>query len=148
MKKDAFFRMVLLLIAVAVVSGCAMLNAIPTPMPEKLNIIQPDPGIGKIAEFSGIWLGRWNSDIITVIVFEKITATEVDAIYSWASVKKSGGNWKRIKGKIKNATTIVLEWEERAVTLTLASNNLIYGEWWKGSSVVRANFSKIPTPTP
>ena len=129
-----FFVLIKLLLIVLVLVvfgmlGCATTSAL-TPLPEILNIINPDPSIGGIAKCSGIWKGRWDNTYFqaTTVVLEKIDHSGVIAIYAWESYRGSPGGWIRVSGKIINGSTIVLEWGEkegrRIVTLTLVGNEL------------------------
>ncbi|MBU3901136.1 hypothetical protein KKF25_00630 [Patescibacteria group bacterium] len=133
-------------------SGCATTGVL-TPLPKTLNIINLDPSIGEIAKCSGIWGGRWDNTSLqaTTVVLEKIDPTEIIAIYSWGSTPSYIGGWTRVSGKIKNSSTIVLEWGEkeqrRTVTLTLVGNEL-KAEYRRAGQINRATLTKVPTPVP
>jgi hypothetical protein len=54
-----------------------------TPLPSDVNMLTPDPSIGKIAECSGIWKGAYESGRPVTIVLENIDPQQVIAIYSY-----------------------------------------------------------------
>lgn len=133
------------------VLGCATTSAL-TPLPRDINIIAPDPSLGKIAECSGAWSGNWDNDSFqaTTIALEKIEQREVIAAYAFGPYKGYPGGSFRVVGRIKN-DSIVLEWGEpnakRTVTLTPVGDKLI-AEYRKPGQFNRAVLTKVPMPAP
>ncbi len=153
--KAKFFTVFAVLAAfiVLALSGCATIGAI-TPLPEIVNITNPDPSVGEIAKCSGIWRGRWDNAYsqATTVVLEKIDYTGVVAIYAWESYQGSPGGWIKVSGRIINNSTIVLEWgekeERRVVTLTLVGNEL-KAEYRRANRYTNhATLTKVTTPAP
>ncbi|MFH1979217.1 MAG: hypothetical protein ABII97_02455 [Patescibacteria group bacterium] len=147
-----FFVLISFLLIVLVVFGmlgCATTSAL-TPLPEILNIINPDPSVGEIAKCSGIWKGRWDNTYFqaTTVVLEKIDLTGVAAVYAWEAYRDSPGGWIRVSGRIVNNSTIVLEWGEkerrRVVTLTLVGNELKAEYRQANGYINRATLTKTP----
>lgn len=70
------FRLLFLAVAIA---GCAST----APLPATLNIVPPAPDVPKeIAAFLGVWEGKWNGAIDTVLVVEKINTEKAEIIIS------------------------------------------------------------------
>jgi len=152
-------RKAMLLIVVAIatltvlggLSGCGT-TGILTPLPRDINIIAPDPSLGKIAECSGAWSGNWDNPYFqaTTVVLEKIDRAEVIAVYAFGPYNGYSGGSLRVVGKIKN-DSVVLEWGDvnakRTVTLTPVGDKL-HAEYRRGGRINRAVLTKVPTPAP
>lgn len=53
------------------------------PLPATLNIVPPASNLSsEVAAFSGIWDGKWNGYLETILVVEKIDRNEADVIMS------------------------------------------------------------------
>ena len=91
----------------------ALMAADATPFPEGMKIVPPDPGAvpEKLAEFSGIWEGRWEmlygrtQEVALAVV--KIAKDQALVVHSWGKLEtepgKRGGihrdpGWKRYPG--------------------------------------------------
>jgi hypothetical protein len=149
MKKITF--LVIVVVAAFGVFDCAMAGDIDTPLPGDVNVLAPDPSIGKIAEFSGTWKGVWDNGKgrAATIVVEEINSSKVAAIYSWGPWRKDPGGWSRISGYIKDNSAIVLEgtaYYPYTITLILKKNNRILAEWKKDNNILTANFYKQQSP--
>ena len=71
----------LLLLALAFFIGCS-----PRPMvlPEDMRVSPPAPELPKqVANYSGIWQGKWSNKQECKIVIEEITLTAAKGIYAW-----------------------------------------------------------------
>jgi hypothetical protein len=82
------------------VFDCAMAGDIDTPLPGDVNVLAPDPSIGKIAECSEIWKGAYEQGRAVTIVLETIDPIQVFAIYSYGSQGGDKPGWRRVTGHI------------------------------------------------
>ena len=143
-------KMIIAVMVLVVLSGCTTTGTL-TFLPTDIHVIKPDPGIGKVGEFSGIWSGNWDnaSSQATAVVLEKIDPAEVIAVYAWGPTSSYPGDSIRVSGKIENASTIVLEWGnvKRRVTLTRVGDK-IHAEYRRAGQVNHAVLTKVPTPAP
>ena len=150
MKKLA---LVIVIMAAFGVLGCAATSALTTtPLPKTILIIPPDPSVGQIAEYSGIWTGVWANDLLvpTTIALEKIDKKEVIAVYSWGTFENTPGGWIRVTGKVKN-NSIVLEWgsgQHKTVLILNLVNKNIQAEYRREGRLTRATLMKVSAPAP
>ncbi len=72
-------RSILFFLLALTISGCAST----APLPVTLNIVTPLPDVPlEIAAFSGIWEGKWNSALDTILVVERIDTQKAEIIIS------------------------------------------------------------------
>jgi hypothetical protein len=142
-KKIAF--LVIVVMSAFDMVGLVTAGDIDTPLPGDVNVLTPDPSIGKIAECSGIWKGAYESGRAVTIVLEKIDPLQVIAIYSYGSLGGDKPGWRRVTGHIKDESAIVLEWMNVKLTLTLV-NATIKAEWNKGENILKATLHKQNSP--
>lgn len=142
-----------IIIAVALgILGCAT-TSILTPLPGTMNIVPPNPNLGKIAKCSGIWTGTWDNKFsqATTVVVEKIDSAKIVAVYSWGPYNGSSGDWVRLPGRIENESTLILEWGEKdrrkTVILILVGENL-HAEYRRAEQINRAILTRVPAPAP
>ena len=67
---------------------------LPPPMPPDLKVVAPPLGVPREnAGFAGRWIGKWEAQLENVLVVELVVqneqTTEVLAVYSWESRRRS-----------------------------------------------------------
>lgn len=152
MKRTVLFRIAMVLAAgFLFVSGCAMTSSTLAPLPEKINIAVPDPGIGKLAKFCGKWEGFWNNpdSQAVIIIVEKIDRKKINAIYSYGPYKSIPGNWGRVSGEVLREDYAVLEWinkdgKRTSISLKLVSDNKLQAEFRKETFTLQSTLVRSP----
>jgi hypothetical protein len=76
-----------------VVAGCAA-EPLPLPMPPDLKVVAASLSVPRESEwFAGRWIGKWEAQLEHVLVVELVVqneqTTEVLAVYSWESRRRS-----------------------------------------------------------
>jgi len=145
-----------LIIALLVIAvfGCAAGNAAMTSLPSDALISPPDPSLGQLAKYSGIWAGEYDTSYplnITVAV-ERISQKEVIIYYSFWSHQMLQGGGMRLFGKVIG-DSLFFEWGgdglKRRLSLTLVGDKILAEFRRDGSAVKnRAVLTKAPSPAP
>ena len=102
------------------------------PMPEELKIVQPGADVPpKIANYSGIWRGKWGDAMVTQetgIAILEITPSNVKAIRCWGLRRGKKAGYQMEEGSIQG-DTIILKGPSTVLKLIPTGNpDIIYAE--------------------